>query len=164
MLSYIGKISHNSKSNVTAQFKKNVNNYLNGSYLETSGGQSSNLYLNVFSTPVLIRHLRRLKTVFSGEGGGGDSSTCQLVDRVMISVNSSTGLFNSRREVRRQVPPPPAPVFLHWCLIGTLQLLWRAFKIIIGSICVASPEEVEATIALEGIIAANFVKVKASTL
>jgi len=35
------------------------------SYLETSGGQSSNLYLNVvhFSTPVLIRHLEQLKTV-----------------------------------------------------------------------------------------------------
>jgi hypothetical protein len=35
------------------------------SYLETSGGQSSSLYLNVvhFSTPVLIRHLRQLKTV-----------------------------------------------------------------------------------------------------
>jgi hypothetical protein len=47
---------------------KNVNYYLNTniySYLETCGGQSSNLYLNVvhFSTPVLIRHLWRLKTV-----------------------------------------------------------------------------------------------------
>jgi len=41
---------------------KNVNNCLNTniySYLETSGGQSFNLYLNVvnFLTPVLIRHL-----------------------------------------------------------------------------------------------------------
>ncbi len=41
---------------------KNVNNYLNTSiysYLETSGGESSNLYLNVmhFSIPVLIRLL-----------------------------------------------------------------------------------------------------------
>ncbi len=41
---------------------KNVNNYLNTniySYLETSGGQSSILYLNVvhFTTPVLSRHL-----------------------------------------------------------------------------------------------------------
>ena len=41
---------------------KNVNNCLNTniySYLEASGGKSSNLYLNVvhFSTPVLIRHL-----------------------------------------------------------------------------------------------------------
>jgi hypothetical protein len=42
---------------------KNVNNSLNTniySYLETSGGQSSDLHLNVvhfFSTPVLIRHL-----------------------------------------------------------------------------------------------------------
>jgi hypothetical protein len=47
---------------------KNVNNYLNTniySYLETSGGKSSNLYLNVvhFLTPVLIRHLWQLKTV-----------------------------------------------------------------------------------------------------
>ncbi len=41
---------------------QNVNNCSNThiySYLETSVGQSSNLYLNVvqFSTPVLIRHL-----------------------------------------------------------------------------------------------------------
>ncbi len=46
---------------------KNVNNSLNTniySYLETSGGQSSNLCLNViFSTPVLIRHLWQIKTV-----------------------------------------------------------------------------------------------------
>ncbi len=47
---------------------KNVNNGLNTniySYLDTSGGQSSNLYLNVvhFSTPELIRHLWQLKTV-----------------------------------------------------------------------------------------------------
>jgi hypothetical protein len=46
---------------------KNVNNCLNTniySYLETSGGQSYNLYLNIvlFSTPVLIRHLWQLKT------------------------------------------------------------------------------------------------------
>jgi hypothetical protein len=41
-----------------------VNTYLN-SYLETSGGQSSNLYLNVvpFLTPVLVRHLWQLKLV-----------------------------------------------------------------------------------------------------
>ncbi len=48
---------------------RNVNNYLNinvYSYLETSGGQSYNLYVNVssfFSTPELIRHLWQLKTV-----------------------------------------------------------------------------------------------------
>ena len=47
---------------------RSVNNCLNTniySYLEPSGGQSSNLYLNVvhFSTPVLIRHLWQLKTV-----------------------------------------------------------------------------------------------------
>jgi hypothetical protein len=46
---------------------KNVNNWLNTniySYLETSGGQSSNLYLNVvhFSTSELIRHQWQLKT------------------------------------------------------------------------------------------------------
>jgi len=46
---------------------KNVNNCLNTnnySYLETSGGQSSNPYLNVvhFSTPELIRNLWQLKT------------------------------------------------------------------------------------------------------
>ncbi len=47
---------------------KNVSDYLNTniySCLETSGGQSSNLYLNVvhFLMPVLIRHLWQLKTV-----------------------------------------------------------------------------------------------------
>jgi hypothetical protein len=47
---------------------KIVNNCLNTniySYLETSGGQSSNLYFKVihFSTPVLIRHLWQLKTI-----------------------------------------------------------------------------------------------------
>ncbi len=51
---------------------KNVNNCLNTniySYLETSGGQSSNLYSNVahFLTPVLIRHLWQLKTVVWAE-------------------------------------------------------------------------------------------------
>ncbi len=47
---------------------KNVNNCLNTniySYLETSGGQNSKLYLNVdlFLTPMLIRRLWQLKTV-----------------------------------------------------------------------------------------------------
>jgi hypothetical protein len=47
---------------------KNVNNCLNTNisfYLETSGGQGSNLYLNFvhFSTLVLIIHLWQLKTV-----------------------------------------------------------------------------------------------------
>jgi hypothetical protein len=47
---------------------KNVNNCLNTniySYLETYGGQGSNLYLKavIFSTLVLIRHLWQLKTV-----------------------------------------------------------------------------------------------------
>ncbi len=55
--------------NWTAHFK-NVNNCLNTNiyyYLETSGGQNSNLYLNVvhFSTPVLIRHLWQHKTLVS---------------------------------------------------------------------------------------------------
>ncbi len=50
-------------SNGRARFKKckkmNTNIYF---YLESSGGPSSNLYLNVvhFSTPVLIRHLWQL--------------------------------------------------------------------------------------------------------
>ncbi len=40
------------------------------SYVETSGGQISNLYLYLFiySTPVLNRHLCQLKTVFSTIG------------------------------------------------------------------------------------------------
>ncbi len=47
---------------------KNVNNCFNTniySYLKTSGGQSSNLYINAahFSTPVLIWHLWQFKTV-----------------------------------------------------------------------------------------------------
>ena len=47
---------------------KEVNNYLNTniySYLDTSGGQSSKLHLNVviFSMPMLIRHLWQIKTV-----------------------------------------------------------------------------------------------------
>jgi hypothetical protein len=47
---------------------RNVNNCLNTniySYLEISGGQSLNLFLSlfIFSTPVLIRHLRQLKVV-----------------------------------------------------------------------------------------------------
>ncbi len=50
---------------------ENVNSCLNTniySYLEASGGQSSNLYISmlfIFSTPVLIRHLWQLKTVVS---------------------------------------------------------------------------------------------------
>ena len=47
---------------------KNVNNRLSTNidpYLDTSGGQSSHLFLNVvhFLTPVLIRHLWQFKTV-----------------------------------------------------------------------------------------------------
>ncbi len=47
---------------------KNVNISLNTniySYLETSGGENSILYLNVdlFSMPVLIRHQWKLKTI-----------------------------------------------------------------------------------------------------
>ncbi len=53
--------------NGTARLKI-VNSYLNSniySYLETFGGQSSNLYLNEvhFFNTVLIRHLWQLKTV-----------------------------------------------------------------------------------------------------
>jgi hypothetical protein len=44
---------------------KQLSKYNIYSYLETSGGQSSNLYLNVvhFLTLVLIRHLWQLKTI-----------------------------------------------------------------------------------------------------
>jgi hypothetical protein len=47
---------------------KNVNSYLNSNtcpYLDASGGQNSNPYLNVviFSTPVLIRQLWQFKVV-----------------------------------------------------------------------------------------------------
>jgi len=64
---HLNPISWKWPSNWTAHFK-NVNNCLNTkiySYLETSGGQSYNLYLNVvhFSTPVLIRYLWQIKTV-----------------------------------------------------------------------------------------------------
>jgi hypothetical protein len=50
------------------QMSNYVHNCLNTdiySYIKTSGGQSSNLYLNVvhFSTIVLIRYLWQLKTV-----------------------------------------------------------------------------------------------------
>ncbi len=50
-------------------FIKIVNNCLNNkiySYLEISGGQSSNLYLNVvhFSTPGFIKHLWQPKAGF----------------------------------------------------------------------------------------------------
>jgi hypothetical protein len=44
---------------------KNVNNYLNTSvytYLDTSGGQRSNVYFTL-STPELIRHLWQLQTI-----------------------------------------------------------------------------------------------------
>jgi hypothetical protein len=65
---------------------KNVNNCLITniySYFETSAGKSCNLYLNVvhFSTPVIIRHLWKLKTT----------------------------------------------VFLHWCLIHAILLLFPLF-------------------------------------
>jgi hypothetical protein len=46
---------------------KNVNNCLNTNiylYLETSGGKSCNLYLNIhFSMPLIIRQLWQVKTV-----------------------------------------------------------------------------------------------------
>jgi hypothetical protein len=44
---------------------KQLLEYQNEIYIETSGGQNSNLYLSIvhFSTPVLIRQLWQLKTV-----------------------------------------------------------------------------------------------------
>jgi hypothetical protein len=72
----MGKIEIN--SNGLTHFKKckqlyNTNIY---SYLETSGGQNFNVYLNVvsfFSTPVLFRHLWQLKTAIAMK------SSCKLL-------------------------------------------------------------------------------------
>jgi hypothetical protein len=53
-------------TNGTSRFKKVRSlNTITYSFLEISGGQSSNLYLNIvhFSTPVLVTHLWQLKTV-----------------------------------------------------------------------------------------------------
>jgi hypothetical protein len=63
---------------------KNVNNYLKTNiyaYLETSGGQSSNLNLNAvhFSTPELIRHLQQLTTVVF-------QHWCPICDMVYFSM------------------------------------------------------------------------------
>ncbi len=60
------RLTAQNSPNGTVRFK-NVDICLNTkiySYLETSGGQSSNPYLNVvhFSTPELIRNLWQLKT------------------------------------------------------------------------------------------------------
>ncbi len=73
-------------TNGTTHFKT-VNHCLNNnihSYFETSGGQSSNLYLNVvpFLTTVLIRHLWQLKTVVSLHWClicGVQFKTCRLI-------------------------------------------------------------------------------------
>ncbi len=64
---------------------KNVNNYLNTNiytYLETFGGQSYNLYLNVvhFSTPEIFRHLWQLKNV-------AFLHQCQLLNVVHFSTS-----------------------------------------------------------------------------
>ena len=65
----VDRLSFNMLSIAMGQHSlKNVNSCLNtniNSYLVTSRGQSSNLYLNVvpFLTPVFIRHLLQLKTV-----------------------------------------------------------------------------------------------------
>jgi hypothetical protein len=71
---------------------KNVNNCLNTtiySYLERSGGQSSNLYLNVvhFSTPVFIMHLWKLKTAVFPQ-------RC-LVCAVLLAFNLSNGVTDT---------------------------------------------------------------------
>jgi hypothetical protein len=60
----------------------NINIY---SYLETSGGQSPNLYLNAvhFLIPVLIRHLLQLKAVIS-------LHWC-LMHPVLLVITSATG-------------------------------------------------------------------------
>ncbi len=70
---------------------KNGNNCLNTNiytYLETSSGQSYNLYLNViiFSRPVLIRHLWQLKTVVFRH--------CCLICAVLnVEVNPSVNIY-----------------------------------------------------------------------
>ncbi len=61
---------HNKSTSNGTALLENVNNFLNiniYSSLETSGGQGSNLYLDIvhFVTPVLIRHLWQLKTIAS---------------------------------------------------------------------------------------------------
>jgi len=79
---------------------KNVNNCLNTNiyyYLETSGGQNSNLYLNIvdFLTPVLFRHLWQLKTVVS-------LHWCQihtlLID--IVSYNEPNISFPPKRKIK----------------------------------------------------------------
>ncbi len=68
---------------------KNVNNCLNTniySYLETFCGQSYSLFqmLFIFSTPVLIRHLWNLKTVFPALV----PSTCSSIARTELFANT----------------------------------------------------------------------------
>ncbi len=69
-------------TNVIACFKNCLNTNIY-SYLDESGGKSSNLQLNVvhFLTPVLIRHLWQLKTVFS-------SHWCLICALYLISWSS----------------------------------------------------------------------------
>ncbi len=74
---------------------KNVNNYLNTniySYLETSGGQSSNLYLKVvhFSMPVLIRQLMQLKTIVF-------LHKCPICAVVMLVLSINSNIFFSNK-------------------------------------------------------------------
>jgi len=78
---------------------KNVYNYLITnifSYLETSDGQSSNIYLNVvhFSTRMLIRHLWQLKTVVF-------LHWC-LMCIVLFTARGSAWLANIRLELKKQ--------------------------------------------------------------
>jgi|APCry1669193128_1035447.scaffolds.fasta_scaffold272129_1 hypothetical protein len=60
----------------------NINIY---SYLETSGGQDSNLYLDIvhFVTPMLIRHLWQLKTIAS-------SHWCLICAVLKLKVSKAT--------------------------------------------------------------------------
>ncbi len=69
---------------------KNVNNCLNAdiyTYSETSGGQSSNLYLNVvhFSTTVLIRQLWKLRPCFSALVS---NTCCSIVHNCTLNFGS----------------------------------------------------------------------------
>ncbi len=122
--------------------------------LETSGGQSSNLYLNVvhFSPPVLIRHLWQLKTVaflhwclicaillfvckhFLLETSSGQSSNLYL----NVVHFSPPVLIRHLWQFKKVV-------FLHWCLnlcyshvcMPTFSLTWRhlVVKVLIYNNC-----------------------------
>ncbi len=82
---------------------KYVNNCLNTniySYLEASGGQNSNLYLNVvhFSTPALIRHLLLQRTVVflpTCQIRAAPFVVIQILKHFLVHTMISMGVSNS---------------------------------------------------------------------